>query len=70
MSQFIAPQELEGMTLDELRALHRRITSDLSRTSKFVSEAPHVMASLASIEIAIARLQQLVPARPPRGPRL
>lgn len=67
MSQFITPNELHGMTEQELRALYGRLLSDLRRSgqSRFVTSDIHV--SLQNVQQALARVQQH--PRPPSGPR-
>ncbi len=67
MSQFITPAELEGMQIEELRALYGRLLSDLRRNpqSRFLTSDVHV--SLCHVEQALARLAQR--PRPPQGPR-
>ncbi|TXG85425.1 MAG: hypothetical protein E6R12_01200 [Sphingomonadales bacterium] len=68
MSQFIAPNELHGMTEQELRALHGRIMADLRRMGQSVFLNPHIYASLRNIEDAIVRLQQQPKPRWPKPP--
>lgn len=69
MSVIITSADLDGLSEQELLALHARILSDLGRVSRFVPECPHIRASLRNVEEALARVRQCVP-RPPRGPGL
>ncbi|RYY23709.1 MAG: hypothetical protein EOP62_19340 [Sphingomonadales bacterium] len=67
MSLFITPAELEGMQIEELRALYGRLLSDLRRNpqSRFLTSDVHV--SLRHVEQALARFAQR--PRTPQGPR-
>lgn len=69
MSVIITPADLDGLSEQELLALHARIESDLSRVSRFIPDCPHIRVSLRNVEEALARVRQCIP-RPPKGPRL
>ena len=67
MSQFIAPNELHGMSEQELRALRGRIMADLRSMGQSVFLNPNIYASLQNIDAAIQRLRIVAGQRDLRG---